>query len=91
METINETQVNENPIQEKVKRNYNRISSDVSKLMQLATSKGFTIKDIALKFECSNSTAKKLLVEPKNCTGFDRITFANILGVDVKTISELID
>lgn len=75
----------------KEKRKYNRIESDASKLMELASAKGFKVKDVAFKMDCSTVTAKKLLVDPMNCTGYDRKKLAEIFEVPVHYISELID
>ena len=75
----------------KEKRKYNKITSDASKLMELATAKGFKVKDIAIKFDVAPATAKKLLVDPLVCTGYDRKKFAEIFEVEVHQINELID
>lgn len=88
METMNETQ---SAIEVKVKRNYTKFDSDASELLKLAKAKGFNVKDIAIKFDCSNATAKKLLVNPMLCTGYDRKKFAEIFELSAIQINELID
>lgn len=90
METINENPI-EQTIEKKEKRNYTKFDSSVSKLMKVATEKGFKIKDIAIKFECSSATAKKLLTNPMAATGYDRKKFAEILNMNTQQINDLID